>query len=228
MYPRRIIGALLALTLSLWGVGVQAQVLQSPYTQGKQYTVIPGATRPAAGTPVVVQEFFWYGCPHCFRLDPMITAWARTLPKNFVFQRVPDNLGRQIGAVHEQAYYIAKQLGILNQTHKALFDAIHVENRPMATLQAIRDLYVGVAGIDPKKFDDASSSLPVQMDIQHANALAARDRIESVPTLVIGGYYKTNGAMASVGHPDQKEAVSFKQMLKIASYLAGKLYSGQQ
>ncbi len=227
MRMHKLIRTALALALSVWFVGAQAQLLQPPYTQGKQYQVIPDASKPAAGQPIVVQEFFWYGCPHCFRLDPMITAWARTLPKGVVFQRVPDNLGRQIGVVHEQAFYIAKELGILGQTHKALFAAIHVEDRPMATLHEIRDLYVGTAGIDPGKFDDASSSIAVQADVKQADALAVRDRIDSVPTLVIGGYYRTNGVMASSGHPDQAEAVSFKKMLKIATYLANKLKNGQ-
>lgn len=227
MRSRSVIATALALTLGLWVVGAQAQLLQPPYTQGKQYQVIPNASKPAAGEPVVVQEFFWYGCPHCFRLDPLITPWAKALPKGVVFERVPDALGRAIGVVHEQAYYIAKQLGILDQTHKALFNAIHVEDRPMATLQEIRDLYIGVAGIDPSKFDDASTSIAVQAEVKHADALAVRDRIDSVPTLVIGGYYKTNGVMASAGHPDQPEAVSFKEMLKVAAYLANKLHSGE-
>lgn len=227
MRARNMMRAVLALALGVWVIGAQAQLLQPPYTQGKQYQVIAGVSKPAAGNSVVVQEFFWYGCPHCSRLDPMITSWVKTLPKGVVFQRVPDSLGRQIGVVHEQAFYIAKQLGILAQTHAALFDAIHVEDRPMATLHEIRDLYVSVAGIDPGKFDAASSSIAVQADVKQADDLAMRDRIDSVPTLVIGGYYKTNGVMASSGRSDQSEADSFKEMLKIATYLVNKLQSGQ-
>lgn len=218
------VGLLAALGLTLGSA--HAQLLSSAYVKGKQYQVLPGAVKPAAGKPIVIQEFFWYGCPHCFRLDPMITAWAKTLPKGVVFERVPDALGRPIGVVHEQAYYIAQQLGILDQTHKALFDAIHVDNRPMATLREIRDLYVGAAGIDPKKFDDASSSMALQLAVKRADALAVRDAIDSVPTLVIGQYYKTNGAMAAAGHPDQPEAKSFEEMLKIARALALQLQAG--
>lgn len=219
-------GVVLALVLA--PLGARAQFLPPPYTLGKQYQVIPDAQPPKQGQPVVVQEFFWYGCPHCFRLDPLITAWAKKLPKGVVFRRVPDNLGRQLGVVHQQAFYIARELGILKQTHAALFDAIHVENRPMATLGAIRDFYVGIAGISAKQFNDASSSIAVQADIKQANALAMKDQIRSVPTLVIGGYYKTNGMMAAANDPEESEMTSYGKMLKIASWLADKLRKGQR
>ena len=214
-------GLVLALTIA-GGIASAADL-----KQGAQYVVVSGAAKPSAGQPIKVQEFFWYGCPHCFRLDPLIARWAHGLPKGIAFERVPDSLGRAVGVVDQQAYYIAKVLGILGQTHKALFDAIHVAGEPMGTLREIRSLYVAVSGISPQQFDDASSSIQVKLDVRHADELAERYRINAVPTLIVGGYYKTNGSMAAAGYPSEAEMTSFKRMLKIAKALAIKLQSAR-
>lgn len=196
--------------------------------QGIQYKVIPGASRPESGQPVVIQEFFWYGCPHCFRLDPMIARWAKQLPNGIVFRRVPDALGRLTGVVDQKAYYIARFLGILPQTHGALFNAIHVKHRPMGTLWEIRDLYVSVSGISDQQFDQAAASGRVRRAVRRANQLTELDGVVAVPTLVIGGYYKTDGTMAAADHPDESEMSSYRRMLAIAETLARRLHSQLQ
>lgn len=216
----------LALAIGLVaGLGVlPSQAADAPaYQLGKQYNVVAQKVAPDDPKTIRVQEFFWYGCPHCFRLDPTITAWAAKLPKDVVFERVPNALGRPIGQVHERAFYIAKVLGILPKTHTALFNAIHRDGEPMASLREIRDLYVRVAGITPQQFDDASSSFVVDADMRRADQLAQTYGIMSVPTLVIGGEYMTDGVMAGAGHPDASEAQDFSRMLKVADFLIDKV-----
>ena len=38
---------------------------------------------------IEVLEFFWYGCIHCYNLEPKIESWLKTLPKDVEFRRVP-------------------------------------------------------------------------------------------------------------------------------------------
>lgn len=193
------------------------------FRQGVQYTLVPQKVAPNDPKKIRVQEFFWYGCPHCYRLDPLITAWAAKLPKDVVFERVPNTLGRAIGQVHERAFYIAKVLGILAKTHKPLFDAIHRDGLPMGNLSDIRELYVRVAGITPPQFDDASSSFIVDTDIRRADQLAQDFGVVSVPTVVVGGQYLTNGEIAGTGIKDITEHQGFEKMLKVASFLIDKV-----
>lgn len=192
---------------------------------GIQYEVIPDASQPEPGQPITVQEFFWYGCPHCFRLDPLIARWAKQLPNGVVFERVPDALGRLTGVVDQKAYYIAHFLGILPETHRALFNAIHVEHKPMGTLREIRGLYIDVSGIRARQFDRTAASAQVRHAVHRANRLATLDGVLSVPTLVIGGYYKVDGTMAAAGHPNEGEMSSYRRMLVIARTLALRLQS---
>ena len=41
------------------------------------------------GGKIEVIEFFWYGCPHCYAMEPTVNAWLKTAPKDVVFKRVP-------------------------------------------------------------------------------------------------------------------------------------------
>ena len=43
---------------------------------------------------VEVLEFFWYGCPHCLHLEPLLKKWKATMPANAQFRRSPAILGR--------------------------------------------------------------------------------------------------------------------------------------
>ncbi|MGV2480890.1 UNVERIFIED_CONTAM: thiol:disulfide interchange protein DsbA/DsbL, partial [Salmonella enterica subsp. enterica serovar Weltevreden] len=50
------------------------------YEEGKQYRKVRAAIAPADAKRISVEEFFWYGCPHCYALDPVIGAWAKAKP----------------------------------------------------------------------------------------------------------------------------------------------------
>src|SRR5204863_1868652 len=42
---------------------------------------------------IEVVEFFWYGCPHCYALDPAVNASAKNAPKDVVLKRIPATTG---------------------------------------------------------------------------------------------------------------------------------------
>ena len=37
---------------------------------------------------VEVLEFFWYACPHCYAIDPLVESWKKTKPAYISFSRV--------------------------------------------------------------------------------------------------------------------------------------------
>ena len=159
------------------------------FQAGKDYTEVPSAQKPADPKRITVEEFFWYGCPHCFALEPQVEQWRATKAADVDFSRVPNTLGRPEGEVHSRAYYIASTLGILDKTHKPLFDAIHVQHQPMNSLESIRALYVATAGIKPADFDGVASSFVVDSGMRRAEALARTYVIRSVPNVIVGGRY---------------------------------------
>lgn len=178
------------------------------YQEGKQYTQVKQPVPPPDAKRVMVEEFFWYGCPHCFAADPAVDAWKAKKPDYVDFQRIPATLGRPDGEVHARAFYIAESLGVLDKTHAPLFSAIHVRKQPMASLESVRKLFGDVAGVKPEEFDKATSSFMVDSRLRRADQLMRSYQLTSVPTLVVGGRYVTNATMAG-GMDKMMQVVSF-------------------
>jgi thiol:disulfide interchange protein DsbA len=161
----------------------------NPYDLGKQYRQVSEVQTPDNPKRITVEEFFWYGCPHCYHLEPEVNKWLEHKPADVDFVRVPNTLGRDIGVLHERAFYIADALGILDKTHEPLFDAIHRQAFPMSSLESIRDLYVEKAGIKPQDFDAIANSFVVDGKMRRADSLAQSYGITGTPTVVVGGKY---------------------------------------
>src|SRR4051812_20023342 len=73
---------------------------------------------------VEVLEFFWYGCPHCYSLEPVIEAWSKKLPADVELRRVPAVFNDR-WALDAAIFYTFDSLGLLEKLHRPLFDAIH-------------------------------------------------------------------------------------------------------
>jgi protein dithiol oxidoreductase (disulfide-forming) len=153
----------------------------------------PIATSVPEGKVEVV-EFFWYGCPHCFSMEPQLNAWLEKQPDNVVFKRIPVPLNPS-WTVHSQFYYAAEALGVINQLHKPLFEAIHAKKRKLFDKKALIDFAVE-QGVDKQKFTDAWNSFGVYVKVQQARKLGQRFAIDGVPAIGIDGKYKTSGSLA--------------------------------
>ena len=75
---------------------------------------------------IEVLEFFWYGCIHCYNLEPRLETWLKKLPADV---RVPPRArgafttaGRHDAVV----FYAFEALGVLDKLHRPFFDAIHL------------------------------------------------------------------------------------------------------
>lgn len=187
------------------------------------YSTIPDPPLPENPTKIRVQEFFWFGCPHCFRLDPLITAWAKKLPKDVIFERVPDNLGNPAGALDEQAFYVTKLMGVENKIHTPLFDAIHIKHQQLNTPGAIQAFLFRTAGISPQEYEAAAESFEVTSKVRRANQLAYRDRIVNVPSIVIAGEYHLDAELPGYGEFGGNELAKDRKMLSVASMLIKKV-----
>src|SRR3990170_3537508 len=53
----------------------------------------PQPTKTGDKTEVV--EVFWYGCPHCYSLEPYLEQWLKTKPDDVEFRRIPGVLGKK-------------------------------------------------------------------------------------------------------------------------------------
>jgi protein dithiol oxidoreductase (disulfide-forming) len=136
---------------------------------------------------IEVLEFFWYGCIHCYNLEPKIDVWLKTLPKDVQFRRVPAVLSDRWG--HDATiFYAFEAMGLLDKLHRPLFEAIHV-NRLRTDNAASLNGWLEKQGLDPKKVNEVARSFGVQSKVKRAIRLTSDYRIEGTPAMAVHGRY---------------------------------------
>lgn len=190
----KILSSVLVLTLlsgSLYGDVVG----ESKFVAGKDYRVLSPAQPTSSGTGVVeVAEFFMYGSPHCYTLEPFLEAWLERKPSGVSFIRIPAQFN-SAAKFYAKTFYAAQGLGVSEKMHLPIFEAIHNNRIPPGSEAAIKAVFVA-NGVDGDAFAQSVKSFEVDSGSRRAATLARRYKIQSVPTFVINGKYTTSVAMA--------------------------------
>ncbi|MBP6095826.1 MAG: thiol:disulfide interchange protein DsbA/DsbL [Methyloversatilis sp.] len=166
--------------------GFMASGVSAALTE-KDYREIKPAQATEDGSKVEVIEFFWYGCPHCYELEPTLKKWLARKPDDVTFRRVPA-IFRQSWVPGAQTFYTLETMGELDRLHAKVFDAIHIERQPFGDMAAI-GAWMGKNGIDAKKFEDTAKSFAVSGKVQRAQQMSAAYQLTGVPALVVDGKY---------------------------------------
>jgi thiol:disulfide interchange protein DsbA len=187
-----------------------AAALNGPvlWQEGVNYTrLVPAQPTSVPAGQVEVLEFFWYACPHCYGIEPQVEAWKKGKPAYVSFTRVPVmwNEGHRSLA---RLYYTLQSLGKLDQLHDEVFKEIHVNGDLLVSPDANNDagserLQIAFArkfGIPEDAFRTAYQSFAVETDLQKADELVQRYRIDGVPTFVVNGKYVAD--VRTAGSPE--------------------------
>lgn len=175
---------------------VPSLVFAADFSEGKDYQVIHNI--PAPKTPTVT-EFFSYGCPWCYRIEPQLTQWSQ-LNRGATIDKVPV-VFRPEWALYAKAYYTAKTLALADKLTPLLFKAIQDEKKPLNSTSAMIDFFVA-QGVDRDIAKSAFEHSPtINMQMDNGMALMAQYQINAVPAFVINNKYKTDLRMA--GSPER-------------------------
>jgi thiol:disulfide interchange protein DsbA len=202
---------LVLLTSFVFAMPVAAEMA---FVEGVDYQLIEPAVPTSDPAKVVVTEIFWYGCPHCFRFEPFVEKWAESIPDGVVFEQVPSAINAA-WAVHARAYYAFKMMGVQEQLHKKLFNAIHVQRQRLNSLDSIAE-FVAEQGLDEKEFRRQYASFPVETLIRKGKQKELHYGLEGVPTVIVNGKYRTSGVMAG----------NFSRLLQIIDFLVAEELKG--
>jgi len=163
--------------------------------------LVPAQPTDAAPGKVEVVEVFWYGCPHCYALDPFIESWRKTKPAYIEFKRVPVTW-QAVHQSHAKLFYTLEALGKEEALHAAVFAELHDKKNYMymqgdekETLNA-QLAFAKAHGISESDFTNAYNSFTVQTAMSKADDLVHRYHVDGVPLLVINGKYVTDVNMA--------------------------------
>jgi len=176
--------------------------------QGKyQYTELnPSQPVDTDGKKIEVVEFFWYGCPHCYNLEPALENWVKKLPPDVQFRPIPAVFNQQWA--HDAAiFYAFDALGVLPRVHRAFFDAIHRDHLRTDDKAAMSE-WLKKNNIDPNKFFETMNSFGVQSKVQRAKKLSVDYKIDGTPAMAVQGRY-TVSAEQGRSHEGMLDTVSY-------------------
>lgn len=153
--------------------------------------------RPVATTDpsrVELAEVFWYGCIHCYRLEPMLETFVEEeLPEEVNFVRVPASWHPTMD-LHAKLYFAANALGIVDEIHWDTFKAMNEAKNPLANESAIFKLIEDL-GQDRAAFERAFNSFGVNSQLTQAKSKAAAYGIRGTPEIIVNGKYRVSTTM---------------------------------
>lgn len=198
---RRTLIAALVAAVTAGPLALQAQ----QRGEGVEYSTLRSELPVEIPGKIEVAEFFWYGCIHCYNLEPLVEAWVPKLPADAYFRLIPAVFNERWA--HDAAiFYTFETLGVLGKLHRPLFDAIHKDRLKTDNPAALNE-WLTRNGLDPKKFETTMKSFGVQSKVKRAAQLTANARIEGTPALMVQGRYTISaeqgrsheGMLASAG-----------------------------
>ena len=178
--------------------------------QGKfAYTELKPVQPTEAPGKVEVLEFFWYGCPHCYNLEPVLEPWLKKKPADVAFRRVPAVFNERWA--HDAAiFYTFEALGVLDKMHRPFFDAIH-RDRLRSDDQQSMVQWLQKNGVDSTRFFDTMKSFGVQSKLRRATQLTVAYRIDGTPAMAVQGRYTVSA----------EQGRSREGMIETVDYLVG-------
>jgi thiol:disulfide interchange protein DsbA len=177
------------------------------FVEGKDYQKLKTPQPTASSDSIEVVELFWYGCPHCYRLEPFIHDWLKNKPDDVSFVRMPAIMGSGWELL-AKAYYTAELLGVLDKVHGELFSAVHEKNSKIRNEKMLREFFVGL-GVPAEDFDKTINSFAVVVKINNARMMTRRYGLTGVPTVIVNGKFSTSASAAG----------SNKKLIDIIDYL---------
>ena len=169
-------------------------LIMQPYAYAQKYVQI-STEKQQDSKDIIIYEFFWYGCPHCFNMEPTMDRIEADLDKDTKLIKIPVAL-RESWVAHAKLYYALEQMGKIDDIHNLIFEEIHIENNRLVTEEQIIS-FIGQHGIDTEKFLEKYNSFGTEVRIKKSSNLARKYQINSVPTIIVNGRYLTSGSYVS-------------------------------
>lgn len=184
----------LALTVLTLGL-LTSTAFAADFVEGVDYRVLDNPEN-IKDDVIIVREFFWYGCPHCYKLEPHMEKWAKTRAKDVAFFQTPAAMN-PVWENNARGFYAVQAMGELEKTHSELFDTIHKDGKQLFDQNSLADWYA-TKGVDKNKFNSLFNSFAVTTKVERSKAGAVRYKLTGVPAVVVQGKYVVSGEDAKV------------------------------
>ncbi|MDZ7791778.1 MAG: thiol:disulfide interchange protein DsbA/DsbL [Xanthomonadales bacterium] len=155
---------------------------------------------------VVVTDGFGYPCPACRRFMPYLSNWEEGLADYVEVDHLPVAL--QPGwDLFARAYYTAEVMGIADETHEAMFRALHDERRQFRSFEDIADFYAD-HGVEAETFINTSQSFAVDARMRQNRNDVRTFGIRGTPSVIVQGKWRVSPNGFS-GYDEMLEVVDY-------------------
>ena len=201
---------ILALGLLLGSQLAMAQ--QDVYQEGVHYFKIDQVPAKTDSGIVEVTELFSYACSHCNTFEPYVQSWLKTKADNVKFNRIAVGFGRKSWEMMARSYIVAEMLGIVEESHVAMMDAIWKQGKQFRNLDELADFYSGF-GVERSAFIAHFQSFAADSQLRKSQRDVQLFGITGTPSLVVNRKYRITSS---------KHVKDFNAMLDVVDFLVVK------
>lgn len=203
-------------------------IAQQQPAVGRDYTLINPPQPTDSGKKIEVIEFFWYGCIHCYHLEPALKAWLKRKPADVEFRYVPAIFDPASWGPLARAFYALDAMGLGSKYHDDIFSAIHRDKqRAIVTDPRVLADWLAGKGVDKQKFLDTYNSFAVNTRTKRSEDMTRSYDVPGTPAIVVDGKYITGPSMTL--NPDS--SVNYDRFFQVVDQLvavARKARAGQK
>lgn len=186
----------------------QEQIDSSKYKEVKDPLTV------STGDKIEVLELFWFGCGHCFALEPGIKNWLSDKPENVEFVKMPAIFSSNLWEFHGKSFYTMKALDVPAEAYDEFFNHIHVKRLTISNTDQLSTFLLAY-GKSEEEVTAAFNSFAVDNQVRAAKKATRQAGATGVPTLVIDGKYTTSQSLA--GSTDEMFNVIDQLVVKAAA-----------
>lgn len=208
--------AIIALSLLLGSQVAIAQ--QGKYQEGVHYFKIDQATGATVSDTVEVTELFSYGCSHCNTFEPYMQSWKNSKPEYVKLNRIPVSFGRRAWELMARGYVTAEMMGIVEQSHVPMMDAIWKEKKQFRSLDDLADFYSGF-GVEKDSYIAHFKSFAADSQVRKGQRDVQLFGLTGTPTMVVNRKYRVQS---------NKDVPGFETMLSVVDYLAEQEHAAKE
>lgn len=194
-------------------MGSQLAMAQAePYQEGVHYFKVDQIPAKNDSGNVEVTELFSYACSHCNTFEPYMQNWNKTKAENVKFNRIAVAFGRKSWEMMARAYIAAEMMGIVEESHLAMMDAIWKDKKQFRNLDELADFY-SQFGIERSAFIAHFKSFAADSQLRRSQRDVQLFGITGTPSLVVARKYRVTSS---------KDVKDFNTMLDVVDYLVVK------
>ena len=201
---RKAIIALSLLVVSQIGMAQGAK-----YLEGTHYFLLEQAPGQSVGDGVEVTEVFSYACSHCNTFEPYMQSWKKSMPENVTLRRIPVVFGNRSWELMARAYVTAEMMGIAEESHVGMMDAIWKQRKQFRNLDQLAEFYAGF-GVEEEAFKAHYQSFAADSQMRRGQKDVMTYGISGTPSLVVNGKYRIVSS---------KDVPNYDVMLDITNHL---------